>query len=236
VADFYDPLLENHWSPAQVRVFVANDWVDDAKMVRYQVTDNKAPKFGFFDRTYRAIAQGRTLVQGQLWINFRFNGYLVAAIANTIARRRDFLEATDQANKYKAKIGSSINDVFKLKEAACIEAISQYVANAPPSVREKRLDEIKDYLWHKQPKDAAGEDAPNRKVFLRPGVVTKGFDIKITMGGNPGKELTPRLTKVIEDVHILGESFVANIEVPDGSRPLCEVYDFVARDIHAGTA
>jgi hypothetical protein len=78
----------SYWSPAQVRLFINGHHVDDACALQYTVRDNKQPKWGYNDRNYSAVAIGRTLVEGQVSIEYRHNNYLMAVMNEIITQRR----------------------------------------------------------------------------------------------------------------------------------------------------
>jgi hypothetical protein len=244
--DVSDPLVESYWSPAQVRLFVDGVWIDDACAVMYRIFDNKVPKYGYWDRFLRTVAQGTTLVQGRLSINFRYNGYLRTVIEDQVRRRKDALELED---------GLHIDDyqALRLSTTDRLEWLNDQAIHAPPEVRKKRFDFFKRKLWSQSdilnsnndeadkmttdiPFDSpeGKEEAKERRAFLRPGLFTDGFDITMEFGAVLDEYNDPGLIRVIQAVHLTGESVVAEIDVPDGGRAIREVYDFLARDVRSG--
>ena len=70
----------NYPTPAQVSVFVGNIWVDDAYRIEVRDQNQLIPLYGYADREFTAVAQGKRIVQGSLIINYRYPEYLLAAI------------------------------------------------------------------------------------------------------------------------------------------------------------
>lgn len=254
--EYHSQTLDNYWSPAQIRLYIAGVWIDDACAVRYQITDHKTPKFGYNDRHWRTVAQGRTVVQGQLSINYRYNGYLRDVVEDLVARRKDF-EALTGDDRFKLETGQTYEDVYNMDIAARLEWIAGKAASAPPEIRQKRFDFFKKLIWGELSDKAAslyqeGEDdeyenvvaknadsreaTKQRRSYQRPGLIPHGFDIMMVAGTDPGEEVDPALTRTIEEVHLTGEHFVAEIAVPDGGRALREVYNFIARRVVAAAA
>jgi len=259
MSGYYVQSLENYWSPAQIRLFIGGVWIDDASNITYRITDHKVPKYGYFDRTYRKVAQGRTLVQGQIAIKFRYNGYLRDVIEDVVAIRNDFIALSSGA-KFKLEFGETYEDMWNLSETDRLEWASSKAVNAPPEVRERVFNYMKDVLWKINADGVSGDkdvpvrntDVPNsyedagsanpisregaraRRAFQRPGLLTDGFDIMMVAGTNPGEEVDPALTRYIRDIHLTGETFNAQIEVPDGGRALVEIYNFIARSVVSG--
>ena len=72
-----------HFTPSQVRLILNGYIIDEAHGIDYDIMDERTPLFGFRDRTFADISVGRTLVYGNLYINFVYKGYLLQAIAHT---------------------------------------------------------------------------------------------------------------------------------------------------------
>lgn len=241
--------LENYWSPAQIRLYLDGYWIDDAQMVMYRVSDQKFPKYGYWDRSYRTVAVGQTIVQGRLTINFRYNGYLRAAIEKQTARRRDH-DLMERGKDFRlprgAVDGQALNN---MTDAERLEWVIKAAAAVAPEDRDKTFGFLKNRFWKldapfgeydQNPKDYREDPARmaanvEERAGNRPGLFTDGFDIQMVWGSDPTNRVDPGLTRIIRDVHVAEEAMVCSIEVPDGSRPIVEIYDFIARDVVAGT-
>jgi len=241
VEEAYDPTVEQYWSPAQVRLFIDGTWVDDACSVLYRVIDNKVPKYGYWDQFYRTVAQGTTMVRGRLSIVYRYNGYLRTVIEDQVRRRKDALEL-------ESGITADDYQILRLSSAERLEWLNDQAIHAPPALREKRfnffkakmfstngkgdLEQITLEIPNESPEDK--EAKREQRAFMRPGLFTDGFDITMEFGAVLDKEKDPGLIRIIQNVHLTGESVVAEIDVPDGGRAIREVYDFLARDVRSG--
>lgn len=233
-----DSSLQNYWSPAQVRLYVDGVWVDDACSVSYIVSDPKYPKFGYFDRVLRAVATGQTIVNGELAINFRFNGYLRGVIEKQLKRRQDQDYLTDKGSMWRTAT-PNFETVLNMSVADQLTRLSAIAQGAPPEHRQKEFEYYRDQWWENNPRypdvvrpeqnAAASFDG----AFDRPGLFTKGFDIMMVWGTDP-ENPDPALTRFILDVHLVSEMVQAEIEVPDGGRVIREVYRFLAKEVRAG--
>lgn len=243
---------DNYWGPAQVRLFVDGVWVDDACAVQYNIEDRKIPKYGYFDRFYRTIAVGQTLVSGRLSVQFRYNGYLRSVIEEQLSRRSDFKELTEPGGVNPRLNIQSLENMKDLDEDSQVDLLA-HAAQSPTRERERKFGEIKDMLWGPEDdtswaelfrqgplerpqlnKAITTEGQVEKRSYQRPGLFTQGFDIMLVYGTDPANKIDPGLLRVIQDVHLVGEAQVVQIEVPDGSRAVREVYTFIARDIRAG--
>jgi hypothetical protein len=52
------------------RMYIGNVFVDELDSVQFVLQDNKIPVYPYLGRYFAAIGQGRSLVQGQIAINF----------------------------------------------------------------------------------------------------------------------------------------------------------------------
>lgn len=231
-------------------MFIDDVWIDDACAITYKVVDNKVPKFGYNDRKYRAVAMGTTIVQGRLSINFRYNGYLRSVIMDLVRKRRDtdLLSTTNRRRKYTA---NNLNDEYlKYHATDVLEWASAVAASQDEDKRNSVFEFLKQRFWslpaNQDPTaiDQAGgrpSDTPDQRsrsdelqALQRAGLIAPGFNIIMVFSDDPANYMDPALVKVIQDVHLVGEAVVANIEVPDGSRAIREVYDFFAKDVKPG--
>jgi len=246
-----DTTLDAYWGPAQVRLYIDGAWIDDACGVQYQIRDSKTPKYGYFDQFFRTVARGQTIVQGMLSINFRFLGYLRSAIEKQIRRRSDFARLVGGGDLPRENV-RNLNGVSNLTEAARLEVLSAMAQGYPPNLRNETFEEWKDKIWGIDSNDEwdrmmdrrlekpgvlsteESDERVERRSYQRPGLFTEGFDIMMVYGTQPVNESDPGLIRVIQQVHLTGESQRVEIDVPDGGRAIREVYQFFARDVRAG--
>jgi len=88
----------NYPTPAQVSVFVGDVWVDDAYRVEVRDQNQLIPLYGYADKEFTAVAQGKRIVQGSLIINYRYPEYLLAAIEGNGHKRVEMESAVALAH------------------------------------------------------------------------------------------------------------------------------------------
>ena len=67
-------------TPSDVRCYIGNIELDDVFRVDFKRQINHQPVYGYNDQKYGFVAKGKELVTGQIVMNFRYPGYLNAAI------------------------------------------------------------------------------------------------------------------------------------------------------------
>ena len=67
---------DKYFTVTGARMYIGNIFIDELNSVQYALQDNAVPIYGYASRYVDAYAQGRSLVQGQLTINFVTEGYL----------------------------------------------------------------------------------------------------------------------------------------------------------------
>lgn len=232
-----DASLQNYWSPAQIRLYVGGVWVDDAASIQYVVSDPKIPKYGYFDRTYRTVAHGQTIVQGELQINFRFNGYLRGVIQNVLKKRKDFDYLSSPDAGFRT-VSANFEEVLNMTVADQLTRLSA-IAQSQSRARQNEFEKYKNQWWDRKPKYPSvvrpkqEAQAEFESAYERPSLLTEGFDIMMVWGTDPDHP-DPALTRYILDVNLMLESVQAEIEVPDGGRVIREVYRFLAKDVRSG--
>jgi hypothetical protein len=250
MSEWTNRLEDNYWSPAQVRLFVDNLWVDDACAVRYQITDNKVPKYGYNNPKFSAVARGTTIVHGRLSINFRYNGYLRSVLLDQIRRRRD-LDLLDNQRRSDRIIKHQLTpEILERSSTELLEWASAVAGSQDRDKRDAVFEFLKRSFWSDAPNpeptmsDQAGgpiadsdeqrKRRDEQQVLQRIGLLTGGFTIIMVFGDDPANVIDPALVKAIQDVYVVGESQVVDIEAPSGARAVREVYNFFARDVQPG--
>ena len=210
--------------PAQIRLYIDGYWIDDACAVQWQVQDTKIPKWGYNDRLFRAVALGTTLVQGMLSIQFRYVGYLNGVVAK-LAKNRAQAEELIERVSAKEPVGG-LPARFMLSSKEEIEAFAVEAAKGPDQGTAV-FEFLKNRFWKSTP-GAWGDEGQVIKNQLGRAGTLPPFDIQVRY--NPNSE-DPALQQKILGVHLIGESKVVEIDHPDGSRPIREVYSFFAKDL-----
>jgi hypothetical protein len=69
-----------YFQAAQARMYIGNLFIDELNLCQFQLMDNKIPVYGYRSRFFDAMAQGHSLVQGQLAVNFVSEGYMYTVL------------------------------------------------------------------------------------------------------------------------------------------------------------
>lgn len=67
---------DKYFTTIAARIYIGNLFIDELNSIQYAMQDNAVPVYGYASRFVDAYGQGRSLVQGQLAINFVTEGYL----------------------------------------------------------------------------------------------------------------------------------------------------------------
>jgi len=79
--DTYDnSAYVGYFTSAQARIYIGNLFIDQMHTLQYALQQNNIPVFGYCSEFADAYARGRSLVQGQLVLNYVHQGYLRAAL------------------------------------------------------------------------------------------------------------------------------------------------------------
>lgn len=90
-----DTAYNKYYTATQARIYVGNLFIDEIDTLQFVLQDNTVPIFGYSSRYLDAYGQGRSLVQGQLALNFVTEGYLYTVLQNVTDMA---LPETTQAN------------------------------------------------------------------------------------------------------------------------------------------
>ena len=97
----------DYFSGSQIGIYVGDVFVDDIASISFEIAQNKAPIYGYSSRFYDAIAEGTVIVQGELFVNYKEQGYLWAIL-----------------DRYHSKLQSA-NEKDKVRNAATRRTIEQ---------------------------------------------------------------------------------------------------------------
>jgi hypothetical protein len=222
---------DKYFTISAARIYIGNLFIDELSSIQYTLQDNAIPVYGYASRYADAYAQGHSLVQGQLAINFVTEGYLYTVMkeynrllsstqstafpinspqANTVAQILGMMTTRDaliqQANN-NPNNSTSGAQADKLQTA--INALQQGLTSdqmkALSTLRNKQLNVIP---------DAVGFDNAVYQDVL--------FDIRIEMGN----EVTGvKRVRYIEKCKLISNE---QIIAPDG-QSLMDSYGFIAR-------
>jgi hypothetical protein len=69
-----------YFTATQARMYIGNLFIEELAGVQFVLQGNKVPIFGYASEVFDAIANGKTLVQGQIMLHFISEGYLYTVL------------------------------------------------------------------------------------------------------------------------------------------------------------
>lgn len=203
-------------SPAEVKIFIGQNWVDDVYRIDYTVTTNRIPLYDYTSRFFKDVAEGNSIVQGQIIINYRFPNYLMHVIKETKATldpqiKNDFNNAGQMFRDLSE--GNAEQKVRRLIEMQRNGNLKNAKTIAP--------------ILHGDNSQVSSDINPVISQYeITP------FDILISYNGDDQK-----YSHKISDVILLGESQVISASAIAGgdlsasSMPIYEIYSFFAKKV-----
>jgi len=73
---------QGYYTSAQVKMYIGDLFIDEMVSVEWGVQENSVPLFGYCSRLADAYAEGRSLIQGQILINYTAPWYLGITLQN----------------------------------------------------------------------------------------------------------------------------------------------------------
>lgn len=241
-------------SPSTVTYFINDVLIDDMFRVDFQRKVNYQPIWGYDSRKFDFIAKGKEIVTGNLIINYRYPGYLRAAIKNSnnsndalrlivqreIENRQDsaigdtFLQEIDsQTIEEKSKILSN-KIMTSLNENRQGPAIRELDSGAMGTFRNQSLiNDLKSKL-----RSYYGSESEEEQIsdFSSPLDENEIMTFDLTMSyGFEGRGQT--YSRIIKDCVLIGESETVSAsagisdDMSSSAQPILEVYSFFARTI-----
>lgn len=245
-------------SPSTVTYFINDILIDDMFRVDFQRKVNYQPIWGYDSRKFDFIAKGKEIVTGNLIINYRYPGYLRAAIKSAqesndairVAAEREieskqnsaigqgFLQEIDsQILEDKSKTLSNLilknsTSLFN-RQVSEISAGTRTEFNIGTFRNQSLVNELKSKLrsyYGSEPEEEQNND------FLSPldedDIIA--FDLTMSYGfegrGQP-------YSRIIKDCVLIGESETVSAsagisdDMSSSAQPILEVYSFFARTI-----
>lgn len=106
-----------YFTMTQARMYIGNLFIDELNALQFAMQDNKIPVYGYASRFYDAVAQGKSLVQGQFTVNFISEGYLVTTL-------REYAKNVDN--------GSTVIDQIAQQQQARLLTLTNLLQNPDP--------------------------------------------------------------------------------------------------------
>ena len=245
---------EIFYSPAQVTIYIGRYLIEDAVRVRYAVVDNWTPVYGYNSRLWDDLAMGQTLVQGDLAIVFREEGYLRRVVHKYQQAMEYLAQNPDQVAAMRKGSARSVTDEMLQQDAATLLRYLDKAAEGSPRQWDLASEFLKSRFWPDAADAGAGDLSPTdiqggqgslsqedldkyarHQNRYRPSTLRRrGLSLRIVHGPdeNVGR---PQFARDLTNLQFTGQSYDANIEVPNGSRPVTEVYPFIAREVRPVT-
>jgi hypothetical protein len=217
--------LSSYPSPAEVKVFIGNQWVDDIYRIDYSISEPKTPLYDYTSKYFKDVAGGHTIVQGTIIINYRFPGYLQYAIKQKGLLidpevLRDLNNAADMFREMAE--GDSSTKVKKLLMYKKLGAMSN-------------AKNVADVLYGEWTNGTSGWSENNGLRVSGVAATHENlppFSVEVRYGGTEGLS-----TKIIEDCHLIGESqtisaaAIAGGDMSSSGMPIFELYTFFAKKV-----
>jgi hypothetical protein len=208
--DVYDnTTYQAYFTGAQVRLYIGNLFIDELYALQYQLMANVVPIFGYPSRYFDALGEGRSIVQGQLVLNFVHQGYLYAALSNTLRQQKQVQQSTNgtkiaQAMKGLGQFKASNNQAASAQVA---QSLSSLLLNSSPD----DIATAQTLLRTRPPTDPYAANPVYKRMF---------FDMRLEIGSGSYRSI-----RMLEKCR-LG----ANEQLIDQSgQVIGETYTFTAR-------
>jgi hypothetical protein len=208
--DVYDnTTYQAYFTGAQVRLYIGNLFIDELYALQYQLMANVVPIFGYPSRYFDALGEGRSIVQGQLVLNFVHQGYLYAALSNTLRQQKQVQQSTNgtkiaQAMKGLGQFKASNNQAASAQVA---QSLSSLLLNSSPD----DIATAQTLLRTRPPTDPYAANPVYKRMF---------FDMRLEIGSGSYRSI-----RMLEKCR-LG----ANEQLIDQSgQVIGEAYTFTAR-------
>ncbi len=195
---------ENYFTSAQCRVYLGNLFLDELNSIQYVLQSNRVPIFGYSSRYMDAVAGGRSLVQGQIALNYVMDRYLYVAVDNYKKMFVDYSgsKIVSDKNLIDTKAGSDLQLYMQSPET---------VADRTDVVTLRKLKQMDRTRLAKEL-----ENNPYQNAVYHPTY----FDMTIEIGSGETRTVR-RIEKAV---------LISNEQILDQSgEHLLDVYGFVAR-------
>lgn len=206
-----------YYTPCNVGIYIGGYKVSDAFRVDWDARDSKTPLYGWADETYSAVTNGRKIITGRLVINYRYAGYLSAAI-------NEFLKEKTPINK--AAIVKANDEFNQLREKSPEERVKFLAQLAAKNYGDNRLGQY----YYENPRGRLDMYGENNEAYK----IKNTFDILVTYGDILTEE---HIEITLKDAYIVGQSQAISAsatgggDVSSSGSPIYEIYSFFAKEI-----
>lgn len=241
----YTKRTDVFFTPAQVACFINGYLLEDACFLRYDVIDNWTPHYGYNDTKWRSVSTGQTMVSGELGIVFRYEGYLTRLIDLAQEMAADY-NADSVAALRQGSAHAVSDELLQQDTSVLINFLDDSASDTSQVAFEAASKFLKSRFWgaeeeapwwaadpHTTVKSAeAIKEMTDVSNYHRPSTRKSPNNLNLRIVHGPeGNVAQPNYAREIKLVQFRGQSYEADIRVPDGSSVITEVYPFIARDV-----
>lgn len=219
-----------YFTSSQARMYIGDLFVDELNTVQFTLQSNRIPIYGYASRDFDDMAIGRSLIQGQIFINFISEGYLF-----TIIKEHGKLTKGQSQDPKQDRLLQAQQEFQDLRNAHLILASARAgrpaVGSNPDgspvnqAIKDNRLQLVEQRMGQIA---ALGPDVIDKGRFFQPlpsiyanaAYHTNPFDIEIELEG-AGRVVKRRL----ERCYLISNDYVM---APD-DKVIGESYSFLAR-------
>ena len=241
-------------TPSDVKCYINGIELDDVFRIDLKRQVNHQPVYGYNDAKFGFVAEGKELVTGQIVINFRYPGYLTAAIHNA-AKTAALIDDVFNEKFDPTRLIMNVTPTFysikhrfvegkPLLDDSVMEGMTdgekmKFIANALKEHRGSnqtivdRLKQTFDQRFYAETENVLARAT----VFDSPldrGSDIHAFDMTIKYGNH---EKDGGFTRVLRHCVLVGESSTysaaagAGNDMSSSAQPIFEVYPFFAKTI-----
>ena len=233
-------------TPSDVRCYINGIEIDDMFRVDTKRQVNHQPIYGYNDQQFGFIAKGKELITGQLVLNFRYPGYLTAALEKAATTKILSDEVFKESFERSAiPVPKDILDFSAMDGMSTDQKLSHIAERFERDIGTNQyiVDRLKmqfDKAYN------AEDDVDNTPAGMFDSPLDRGthlyiFDMTVKYG-NHEKEAGFR--RIFRDCVLIGESSTysaaagAGNDMSSSSQPIFEIYPFFARtvDVVSNTA
>lgn len=251
--------LGDYPTPNETKLYINGQWIDDAFRVDHEMSNPKVPIYGYHQRNFSQVADGKVIVSGNLMIHFRYPGYLMYAINDQLTQRElALVQAADLHHAKQAAVGGAAGFIqepnIKAKKVGWTpDDVAKEISEFRSQTLEERVRTLMDAhqdgtfkmrsaLLEQVFTESVEDNAINYEIDptnLSPNAYldnSGGVDLDVYYGfigsGNDGFYIH----QLIRGVHFTGTRKVISASTGDGDmgssgQSILEVYSFFARKV-----
>jgi len=205
---------DTYFTSAQCRVYIGDLFIDELQAIQYSAPNNIIPVHGYASRFADAWADGKSLIQGQLILNYVSETYMYTVLANY----RRFLvsqsvpsAAADATSQSAQQLGNALKARKYLlassedADTTAIDSTIQTLVQDPATVQQ-----------HKQNQQGRGPGSIYINAIYQP----IAFDIRVEIGSG-----SSRTYRQLEKCRLTGNDQI----IDQSGNVIADVYSFLAR-------